>query len=153
MPDQFDKNTILGKFKQKAAAKGFDLNVKKADLPKNTPTILDLLTAIAEALDEIIVKDQTKSGTIKAKNLKLGPTGLQQPAAYKTAKVKSDFVTDPKFWTWMETFHSILQGVYPEPGNGSPDIFATTLKLLLSQKPSSITGKITDGSGSVKVTT
>jgi len=153
MPDQFDKDTFLNKFKQKATSKGFDLNVNKDDLAKGTPTILDLLEAIAEALDEIIVKDQQKTGTIKAKSLKIGPAGLQQPAAYKEAKVKSDFVTDPKFWTWIESFHGILQGVYPEPGNGSPDVFATAMKLLLSQKPSSITGKIIEGSKSVKVTT
>jgi hypothetical protein len=53
----------------------------------------------------------------------------------------------------METFHSVLQGVYPEPGNGSPNVFATALKSLLAQKPTSITAKITQGSGKIKVTT
>jgi len=153
MPDQFGKDTFLTKFKQKATAKGFDLNPDKSEMSKNVPVLLDLLEAIAEALDEIIFKDQDKPGTIKAKTLKIGPAGLRQPAAYKEAKVKSDFVTDPKFWTWMESFHGVLQGVYPEPGNGSPDVFATALKVLLSQKPSSITGKIIEGSKKVKVTT
>jgi len=153
MPDQYDKSSFFNKFKQKAQAKGFELNPDKGKMSKNVPTLLDLLEAIAEALDEIIIKDQDKPGTIKAKNLKLGPTGLQQPAAYKEAKIKSDFTTDPKFWTWMESLHSILQGVYPEPGNGSPDVFATAMKILLSQKPSSLTGKITEGSSKVKVTT
>ena len=153
MPDQFSKDTFLTKFKDKAAAKGFELNPDKDEMSKNVPVLLDLLEAIAEALDEIIFKDQDKTGTIKAKTLKIGPAGLQQPAAYKEAKVKSDFVTDAKFWTWMESFHSVLQGVYPEPGRGAPDVFATAMKVLLSQKPSSITGKIIEGSKKVKVTT
>lgn len=151
--DQFDKNTFLNKFKEKATARGFELNPDKGEMSKGVPTLLDLLEGIAEAMDDIIVNDQDKAGTIKAKSLKIGPSGLQQPAAYKEAKVKSDIVTDPQFWAWMETFHTILQGVYPEPGFGSPDVFATAMKVLLSQKPSSITGKIIEGSGSVKVTT
>jgi len=151
--DQFDKSSFLNKFKQKARAKGFELNPDKDKMAKNCPTILDLLDAIAEALDEIIVQDQDKPGTIRTKNLKLGPSGLQQPAAFKEAKVKSDYTTDPKFWTWMESFHAILRGVYPEPGNGSPDVFASAMKSLLAQKPSSITGKIIEGSSKVKITT
>jgi hypothetical protein len=151
--DQFSKETFLSKFKQKATAKGFNLNPDKSEMSKNVPVMLDLLDAIAEGLDEIFFKDQDKSGTIKAKTLKIGPAGLQQPAAYKEAKVKSDFVTDPKFWTWMGSFHSVLQGIYPEPGNGAPDVFATAMKVLLSQKPSSITGKIIEGSKKIKITT
>jgi hypothetical protein len=87
-----------------------------------------------------------------ASNFKIGPSGQQKPAAYKDGTVKSDVTTDPKFWAWMETFHSLLQGIYPEPGNGSPDVFANTLKTLISLKPSSITAKIIDGSGSINIT-
>lgn len=153
MSDQFGKSTFTTKFKQKAVAKGFNMSVDKSELPPNTPVIQDLLEAIAEALDEIFVKDETLAGTIKAKSLKLGPTGLQQDVAYKGATVKSDASTDPKFWTWMETFHSLLKISYPEPGSGTPNVFAIALKALLAFKPKSLSAKITDGSSSVKVTT
>jgi hypothetical protein len=153
MPDQFSKSTILTKFKQKAISKGFNLTPDTSEMSKGVPLLVDLLEIIAETIEEIIVTDQSLPGTIKASSLKIGPTGLQQPVAYKEATIKSDIVTDPKFWAWMEAFHAVLQGAYPEPGYGSPNVFATALKLLLSQKPSSITGKITKGSGSVKVTT
>jgi hypothetical protein len=153
MPDNFDKSSFLNRFKQKARAKGFELEPDRSKMAKNIPTLLDLLDAIAEALDELIMKDEDKPGTVKAKNLKIGPSGLQQPAAYKEAAVRSDFATDPRFWTWMESLHAIIRGVYPEPGNGSPDVFATAMKVLLAQKPSSITGKIIEGSETVKITT
>jgi hypothetical protein len=153
MPDQFDKDSFLNKFKQKAQAKGFELKPDKSKMAKDVPTLLDLLDAIAEALDEIIVKDQDKPGTIKAKSLKIGPSGQQQPAAYKEAKVKSDATTDRKFWSWMEAFHAKLRGVYPEPGKGAPNVFANSMKSLLAKKPKSITGKIIEGSKKVKVTT
>lgn len=153
MADQFDKKTFLDKFKQKSRVKGFELNPDKSKLPKNFPTTLDLLEIVAETLAEVLYQDQNLSGTLKAKDFKIGPSGLQQPVAYKTATVKADATTDPKFFTWMETFHSVLQGVYPEPGNGSPNVFATALKSLLASKPTSITAKITQGSGKIKVTT
>lgn len=153
MPDQFDENSFTTKFKQKAAAKGFNMSVDRSELPPNTPVIQDLLEAIAEALDEIFIKDESLAGTIKAKSLKLGPTGLQQDVAYKGATVKSDASTDPKFWTWMETLHSLLKVPYPEPGNGAPNVFAIALKALLALKPKNLSAKITDGSSSVKVTT
>lgn len=153
MGDQFDKSTILNKLKAKVSAKGFDLNVDKGDLAKGTATILDLLDIIAETMADILFTDQQKDGTIKASDIKIGPDGLQQPHAYKEATVKYDATTDPKFFTWLESLHAILQGVYPEPGYGSPNVFLTALKTLLAQKPSSLTGKITQGSGKVKVTT
>lgn len=158
MPDQFDENSFTTKFKQKAAAKGFNMSVDRSELPPNTPVIQDLLEAIAEALDEIFIKDESLAGTIKAKSLKLGPTGLQQDVAYKGATVKSDASTDPKFWTWMETLHNLIKGppptyIYPEPGNGAPNVFAIALKALLALKPKNLSAKITDGSSSVKVTT
>lgn len=153
MADQFDKSTILNKLKAKVQAKGFNLNVDKGDLAKGTATILDLLDIIAETVADVFFTDQAKDGTIKANDVKLGPDGLQQPHSYKEAKVKYDATTDPKFFAWMEAFHAILQGVYPEPGYGSPNVFLTALKTLLAQKPSSLTGKIIEGSKKVKVTT
>lgn len=153
MPDQFDKRTIFNKLKSKVQAKGFNLNVNRSDLPKGTATIEDLLEIIAESLSEALSQDQVKTGTIKAKDLKLGPTGLQLPMAYKNAKVKYDITTDPKFFAWLEAFHSLLQAVYPEAGYGAPNVFGTALKTLLALKPSSLTGRITEGSGKVKTTT
>lgn len=153
MADQFDKSTIFAKFKEKAQAKGFNLSPDKSKMTKNVPVIQDLLEAIAEALAEILYKDESLPGTLKASSFKIGPSGLQKAVAYKDASVKADITTDSSFFTWMETLHSLLQAVYPEPGNGSPDVFAMTLKTLVGMKPSSLTAKITAGSGSVKVTT
>jgi hypothetical protein len=153
MADQFQKDTFFNKFKEKASAKGFELFPNRSDMANGVPLMVDLLEAMSEALDDIFYNDQNLPGSIKASSLKLGPDGLQQPAAYKEATVKSDATTDPQFWAWMETFHGLLQAVYPEPGFGAPDTFALALKALLAQKPSSITAKITQGSGTVKVTT
>jgi hypothetical protein len=152
MADQYSKSTIFGKFKEKAKAKGFDLSPDRSKMSKVCPTNQDLLEAIAEAMTDIL-NNGNLPGTLKASSLKIGPSGLQQPVAYKTATVKADIVSDSKFFTWMETLHGLLQAVYPEPGFGSPDTFAMALKTLLGMKPTSITAKITQGSGSVKVTT
>jgi hypothetical protein len=152
MADQFAKATILNKLKAKVQAKGFNLNPDKSDMAKNVPVLLDILDIIAETVADVFYTDQDKDGTVKANTFKLGPDGAQQPHAYKEAKVKFDSVTDPKFFTWMETFHSLLQGVYPEAGYGAPNTFGSTLKTLLSQKPTSLTGKIIEGSKKVKVT-
>ena len=153
MADQFAKKTFFDKFKNKARTKGFNLNIDKSKVPQNFPSTLDLLEIVAETLEEVLHKDQSLSGTIKAKDLKIGPSGMQQPVAYKTAKVKADATTDPKFFTWMETFHSLIQVPYPEPGFGAPNVFATALRALSAQKPTSITAKIIDGSKKVKITT
>lgn len=153
MADQFSKATILNKLKEKVSAKGFNLEPAKDDMAKGVPVLLDFLDLLAETISDVFYSDQDKAGTIKANKVKLGPAGLQMPSSYKEASIKYDITTDPKFFAWMETFHSILQGVYPEPGQGAPNVFNTALKVLLSQKPTSLTGKITEGSGTVKVTT
>ncbi len=119
-------------------------------MSKNVPTILEILDAVAGAMSDIL-HDQDSTATLTAQNFKIGPSGLQKPAAYKDGTVKSDATTDPNFWAWMEAFHGFLDGVYPEPGNGSPDVFATALKSLVGQKPTSITAKIIDGSGSINI--
>jgi hypothetical protein len=153
MADQFDKATILNKLKAKVQAKGFDLNPDKSKMSNNVPTILDMLDIIAESVADLVFVDQNKDGTITAKEVKIGPDGLQQPHAYKNAKIKFDATTDPKFFAWMEALHAVIRGVYPEPGSGAPDTFARALKVLLSKKPKSLTGKIIEGSKKVKVTT
>lgn len=152
MADQFDKKIVFTKLKQKAITNGFNLTPNSAELPKGTVITTDLLEVIAETISEIFKDDQTLRGTIKASSLKLGPTGLQQAMAYKNAKVKFDATTDPKFFIWLETFHSLIQAVYPEPGFGAPNVFNTALKALLASKPTSITARITDGSSKVKIT-
>jgi hypothetical protein len=152
MADQFSKQVILDKLKAKVRAKGFELEPDRSKMAKGVVTILDMLDIIAESLADQLA-DESKSGTLKAKEIKLGPTGLQQPGAFKEAEIKFDNTTDPKFFNWMEQLHAIIRGSYPEPGYGSPNKFANALKRLLAQKPSSLTGKITVGSKSVKVTT
>jgi len=150
--DQFSKRVILDKLKAKVQAKGFELDPDKSKMAKDVVTILDMLNIIAESIADLMV-EQDKTGTITAKDIKLGPSGLQQPGAYKEAKIKFDTTTDPKFFGWLEAFHAVLRGVYPEPGYGSPNKFNIALKTLLARKPSSVTGKITEGSKKVKVTT
>ncbi len=152
MADQFSKQTILNKLKEKVSAKGFNLEPSKDDMSKGMPVLLDFLDLLAETISDVFYIDQSKSGTIKADKIKLGPDGLQQPGAFKESEIKYNITTDPAFFTWIETFHGILQGVYPEAGYGAPNTFNTALKTLLSQKPSSLTGKITEGSKKVKVT-
>lgn len=152
MADQFDKKTILSKMQEKASAKGFELNPDRGDMSKDVVTLDDLLDAMAESLAEIISKDQDLTGTIRASSIKLGPAGEQKPVAYKDGLVKADATTDPSFFSWIEALHSVIQGSYPEPGNGSPNVFATALKTILSLKPTSITAKIVDGSSKVKIT-
>jgi len=151
MGDQFSKQTILNKLKAKVQAKGFNLN-PEGEMAKGTTTILDFLDIIAETIADVFYTDQQETGTIKANSLKIGPGGLQQPHAYKEAKIKFDTTTDPKFFVWLESFHSILQGIYPEAGYGAPNAFGIAMKTLLSLKPSSLTGKIIEGSSKVKVT-
>jgi len=153
MAGEYDKATILAKLKEKVQAKGFDLNPDSSKMSKVSKSILDMLDVIADSMSVILSQEQIRTATLKANSLKIGPSGLQQPIATKTGTVKFDMTTDPKFFTWMETLHGILQGVYPEPGYGSPSTFAMALKTLLATKPTSLTGKITTGSGSVKVTT
>lgn len=155
MPDQFDKRTILAKLQEKVSAKGFVLEPDRSKLPEGTPTMGDMLDAIAEALAELISTDENVKGTIKASEIKLGPSGVQKPVAFKDADIKSNIVNEAKFWAWMEAFKSVLQvPTIPEGGNGSPSSFHAALKgALMSTWPSEIKGKIVSGSGTVKVTT
>lgn len=159
MAEQYSKDTIFGTFQDKAKPKGFKLDVKKGEgegIANTTPTLNDLLEAVAEGISDILTKG-SNSANLVAKDFKIGPSGQQQPVAVKATpgetNVEADMTTDTKFFTWIETFHSLLQASYPEPGNGSPNVFAIALKSLLSQKPTSIKAKITSGSGSIKVTT
>lgn len=155
MSKQYSKKTLLEEFENKVEAKGFELNVKKGDgIARDTPTLIDFMEAMAEALSEIL-EDGDKDANLVASSFKIGPAGMQQPAAHKASpgqtNVVADITTDPQFFTWIETFHSLLQGVYPEPGNGSPNVFATALKALVSLKPTEIKAKITEGSDKVKI--
>lgn len=159
MGKQYDKNTFVAEFQQKVSAKGFVWKVQKGEgkgIANTTPTMLDLMEAIAEALSDILGAGNLPADLVAA-SFKIGPSGLQQPVATKAppgaTNVKADITTDPKFFTWVETLHSLLQASYPEPGNGAPNVFATALKTLISLKPTEIKAKITDGSSKVKVTT
>jgi hypothetical protein len=158
MAKQYDKDTIFNAMKLRVASKGFKLLIKKGDgegIHNTTPTTIDLLEGISEALSDILTKG-TNSAEIVAKDFKIGPPGIQQDVATVAfgadTNVKADMTTDPKFFTWIETFHSLLGTVYPEPGNGSPNVFATALKTLVSLKPTALNAKITKGSSKVKVT-
>lgn len=151
MADQFDARTILDKFQQKMSAAGFELNPNRNEMARDVVTIDDALEILAESLADLFSVDEDLTATIKAANVKIGPTGAQKPAAYKDGLVKADATTDPQFFAWMEALHTVIQGTYPEPGKGSPNVFATALKSILSLKPTSITAKIIDGSSSVKI--
>lgn len=158
MPKQYDKGTIFNIIKTKVAAKGIYLPVQKGGdnrIANTTPTTVDLLEGISEAISDILTAG-TNSAEIVAKDFKIGPPGLQQPVATVVnppeTNVIADMTTDPAFFTWMETFHSLLQTPYPEPGNGSPNVFAIALKALIPLKPTEIKARINSGSSKVKVT-
>jgi hypothetical protein len=148
---QYDKNYILDKLKTKAQSKGFDINPDKSKMSKNVSTLLDMLDLFAETISEVLSQEEINPGTIKTSSLKIGPTGIQVPAAAKDMTVKFDITTDPTFFSWIEMFHGLLQAVYPLPGYGAPNTFAIALQSLLSMKPTSLTGKVVEGSGSVKI--
>lgn len=159
MAKQYSKKTISDIFKQKAQAKGFQIRVTKGEgkgIANITPTLVDMIDAFAEGMEDIL-QSGDKSADLVAKSFKIGPAGQQQPVATKAGpgqtNVVADMTTDPGFFTWMETLHSLLQAPYPEPGNGSPSVFAIALKALISLKPTSIKAKISEGSSKVKVTT
>lgn len=157
MAKQYDKDTIFNLLKLRVASKGFNLKPNKGDggLANTTPTTIDLLEGISEGLSDVLTKG-TNSADIVAKDFKIGPIGLQQPVATKAfgaeTNVVADATTDPQFFAWIETFHSLLSAAYPEPGLGAPNVFATVLKTLVSMKPTKINAKITTGSSKVKVT-
>lgn len=158
MASQYSKENILNILKEKVSAKGFVLDVEKGDkkgIAKTTPTLLDMLEALAEALEAQLEKGD-KDASLVASDFKIGPSGQQMEVATKSqpgeVNVKFDATTDPKFFTWIETLHSLLQNTYPISGYGSPNSFAIALKTLLSNKPTSLTGKIIKGSSKIKVT-
>ena len=158
MAKQYDKETIFNALKLRVAQKGFQLNVQKGGdnrIASSTPTLVDMLKGIAEATAELL-NSGNLSAELIANDYKIGPPGLQQPVATvinpPQTNVIFDITTDPTFFTWLETFHSLLQASYPEPGNGSPSVFATALKTLVSIKPTEIKARIDSGSSKVKVT-
>lgn len=158
MPKQYDKKTFLEEFEKRITQKGFVWKVEKGDkkgIAKTTPTLMDLMEAIAEALSEIL-SNGDKPAKLVANSFKIGPSGQQLPVATKAPpgvnNVKADMTTDPSFFTWIETFHSLLQGTYPEPGQGSPSTFAIAMKSLISLKPKEIKAKIIEGSSKVSIT-
>ena len=158
MPKQYDKQTVFNTLKTKVTSKGINLQVQKGGdnrIANTTPTAVDLLEGISEAISDVLTAG-TNSAEIVAKDFKIGPPGLQQPVATKAnppeTNVIADMTTDPKFFTWLETFHSLLQTPYPEPGNGSPSVLATALKTLVSIKPTELKGRIVSGSSKIKIT-
>jgi len=151
MGQSFGNNNINSTLTDKVYADAFNVSPERDKMSKNVPTLVELVSVISEALSDLIGAGNL-TATIGTTGINIGPIGLQKPMSYKDATVTFDATTDPTFWSWMESFHALLQGVYPEPGDGSPNVFATALKALISQKPTSLTGKITTGSQNVKVT-
>lgn len=155
MAKQYDKSTILNALKLRVAQKGFNVNVDKSKTGPGVPMVQDLLEGIAEAVSDALTKG-TNTGVLRAKDFNIGPPGIQQPVATKAfvgeTNVVFDMVTDPQFFIWMETFHSLLNTSYPEPGYGAPDVFAMVLKVLIAMKPKAIKGKITSGTSKFNVT-
>jgi hypothetical protein len=155
MANLYDKDTIFTKLKEKVSGKGFVLDPDKGKMSKETRYMQDLLEGIAEAISEILTGTGDKVAVLNGSEFKIGPSGMQNPAAYKDGTVKSDTTTDPAFFAFIEALYAVLQTpVIPEVGNGAPSSFHTAMKAaLLAVKPSSITSKIIDGSSKVKITT
>jgi hypothetical protein len=150
MAQSFSKDNIDSTLTNKVSADAFNTSPERDKMSKRVPTLVELVSVIAEALSELIGAGNL-TATIGTTGIKIGPRGQQKPISYKDAIVTFDATTDPKFWSWLEAFHAFLQSIYPESGSGSPNVFATTLKSLIAQKPTSLTGKISTGSQDVKI--
>lgn len=148
----FSKEAILAVFAKKATAIGFNMNPDKSKMAQGVMTTADLMDIVSTSISELLSQEELRTATIRTTGIKIGPTGIQKPITNKDAQVKFDITTDPNFFAWLETFHGLLQAVYPEPGYGSPNVFATALKSLIAQKPTSLTGKIVEGTDKVKIT-
>jgi len=109
--------------------------------------------AIAELLNDgkITIKNDNaeiemlNDGNIDINN---GTNGV----ARKNDEVKSTSTEDTAFWTFWQAMFTVIKGApILEAGNGAPSAFQTALALALaSTTPSSLTGKITKASDSVK---
>ncbi len=152
MAQAYDKSNIDSILTQHSSSNKFNTSPDRSKLSKNVPTLVELVSVVAETFSELLSQEQIRTATINTQGIKIGPSGQQKPSAYKDGTVTFDATTDPKFFAWVEAFHAFLDGVYPEPGSGSPNVFATAWKGLVGQKPTSLTGKIVSGSQNVKIT-
>lgn len=154
MADKFSKSFIKSKLKAKATAAGFNIAPDSSSLPPGTPTMETLLGIIAETIEEVLKSDESLSATLTGSSVKIGPTGIQKDASYNGCKITIDKTTDPQFFAWLEAFTAILKvPMIPEAGMGGPSSFHAAMKALIGLKPTKVTGKISQGSTKVKVTT
>jgi hypothetical protein len=150
MAQSFDTNNIDSLLTNHVSSDAFNVSPARDKMSQGVPTVVELVSLVSEALSELL-EQGTLPATIVTQGLQIGPQGLQKPISYEDATVTFDATTDPKFWAWMEAFHNFIDVVYLEPGNGSPNVFATAWKALIAQKPTSLTGKIVVGSQNVKI--
>lgn len=150
MAQSFDTDNINSLLTNHVSGDAFNVAPDRSKMSQGVPTIVELVSLVSEALSELL-EQGTLPATIVTQGLQIGPQSLQKPMSYKDATVIFDATTDPKFWTWIETFHNFLDLIYPEPGYGAPNQFATAWKALISQKPTSLTGKIVVGTQNVKI--
>lgn len=150
MAQSFDADNINSKLTNHVSSSGFNTSPDRDKISQSVPTIVELVSVVAEAMSDLLERGALPA-TIVTQGLQVGPISLQKPMSYKDATVVFDATTDPIFWAWQEAFHSFLDAVYPEPGYGSPNVFATALKALIAQWPTSLTGKITVGTQNLKI--
>lgn len=89
--------------------------------------------------------------TIEAKNNVIINKGVNG-AARKEDLVKSTSVEDQKFWVWLSGFINVFNAWVPVPNDGGSALkTALTTYLTANPVPSDLTGKIIEGSKSVKI--
>ena len=123
------------------------VNIKENEI--DIEFIAKMLVKMKKLLD--IQSDDDITVEANKINLNDGDKG----AARLDDEVKSTSAEDSSFWAFWTAFFGVVTGApIPEPGNGSPSAFQTALSAAITAAggtPSSLTGKITASSDSVKV--
>jgi len=148
----FDKDVIFSKLKDEAEKKGFNMNPVRNEMAKNAPTIIELLEAIAIVINDILVKDNSKTAEIKAPEIKLNCGGQLKGIARKDDEITIDMTTDSQFMSFMEALVSTLQTnlATPHPPNAPSPVVAALFGALKPLLPTKVKGKITTASDKVK---
>lgn len=108
------------------------------------------ITLSANDKNIFIIDKKEKQITIDGEKVIIN--GGNKGAARIDDEIKSTQAEDAKFWLWMTIFKTVLSTPVSEPGMGAPSIFQQVLNAALATAfPDSLTGKITKGSGTVKI--
>lgn len=108
------------------------------------------ITLSANDKNIFIINKKDKKITIDGEKVNIN--GGDNGAARINDEIKSTNAEDAKFWTWFTIFRTVLSTPVNEPGLGAPSVFQQALNAALAAAfPTTLTGKITKGSDSVKI--